>query len=46
MYDLNYDRTELVNIATKHPDIVAKLDIKWDIWAEQNFLTPLPKDMD
>lgn len=45
LYDVEHDRTELVNLATEHPDIVARLDSSWNIWADENFVTPLPKDL-
>jgi arylsulfatase A-like enzyme len=45
LYDLENDRTELVNLAAKHPDIVARLDSLWIIWADENFVTPLPEDL-
>jgi arylsulfatase len=45
LYDIENDRTELDNLAAKHPDIVAKLDRAWNIWAEENFVTPLPKNL-
>ena len=45
LYDIENDRTELNNLAAKHPDIVTRLDHAWDSWAEENFVTPLPKNL-
>jgi arylsulfatase A-like enzyme len=45
LYDLESDRTELIDLAAKQPDIVDKLDEQWSEWAEDNFVTPLPKDL-
>lgn len=44
LYDLEKDRTELVDLADQHPDIVARLDSAWSAWGEANYVTPLPKD--
>jgi arylsulfatase len=45
LYDLESDRTELVNLTTRYPEVVARLDSAWSIWAENNFVTPLPEDL-
>ena len=45
LYDMDHDRTELVNLASKYPHIVAKFDSMWNVWAEENFVTPLPKNL-
>ena len=42
LYDLQKDRTELNNLAGKYPDIVSRLDGLWNIWAKENYVTPLP----
>jgi len=42
LYDLQKDRTELNNLAGKYPDIVRRLDALWNIWAKENYVTPLP----
>ncbi|MFI5132050.1 MAG: sulfatase-like hydrolase/transferase [Chitinophagales bacterium] len=42
LYDLQKDRTELNNMADKYPDIVSRLDRLWNIWAKENYVTPLP----
>lgn len=44
LYDVTKDRTELVNLADKQTSVVAKLSEQWDAWAEQNRVTPFPKD--
>ena len=45
LYDIENDRTELDDLAAKHPEIVARLDRAWNTWAEENFVTPLPKNL-
>ena len=45
LYDIENDRTELNNLVVKYPDIVARLDHAWNKWAEENFVTPLPKNL-
>jgi len=42
LYDLQKDRAELNNLAGKYPDIVSRLDGLWNIWAKENYVTPLP----
>ena len=42
LYDLASDRTELVNLASKYPDVVHRLDSLWNNWARENYVTPLP----
>ena len=44
LYDIENDRTELENLAGEHPDIVQALVEKWDAWAAQNNVTPLPSN--
>jgi len=44
LYDVQADRTELRNLATKQPVRVRVLAAKWDAWAKANHVTPLPKD--
>ncbi len=44
LYDISVDRTELSNLAEKHPDVVKQLDQKWQAWAEANFVLPFPTD--
>jgi arylsulfatase len=45
LYNIENDRTELVNVSSKYPDIVNTLTGKWETWAKNNFVTPLPKDL-
>jgi len=45
LYDILHDRTELINLSKKNPDIVYRLDSLWSIWANENFVTPLPEDL-
>ncbi len=42
LYDMENDRTELNDLAEKYPSIVNRLDSLWNIWAEENYVTPLP----
>jgi arylsulfatase len=44
LYDTETDRTELRDLATAHPDVVQSLAAKWDQWASENHVTPLPRD--
>jgi arylsulfatase A-like enzyme len=43
LYDMERDRTELDDLADQHPQRVASLAKKWDIWAAENQVTPLPE---
>jgi arylsulfatase A-like enzyme len=43
LYDMEHDRTELVDLAAKHPRLVESLSKKWDTWAAENQVTPLPE---
>ena len=42
LYDMENDRTELNDLADKFPSIVNRLDSLWNIWAQDNYVTPLP----
>lgn len=42
LYDLNQDRTELNDLASKHPQRVKKLSDAWDKWATENKVLPWP----
>jgi arylsulfatase len=42
LYDMERDRTELVDLAEKQPRRVETLAKKWDAWAAENQVTPLP----
>ena len=44
LYDIGNDRTELDDLAGAHPELVASLSKKWDTWASENNVTPLPDD--
>lgn len=44
LYNVAEDRTELNDLAGKQPDLVRKLSHKWDVWAKENFVTPMPGD--
>lgn len=41
LYDLAADRTEMNNLAAKHPDKVKTLAAKWDAWAARAKVLPL-----
>ena len=42
LYDMERDRTELEDLADKQPQRVEALAKKWDTWAAENQVTPLP----
>jgi arylsulfatase len=42
LYDMERDRTEMEDLAEKQPKLVESLAKKWDAWASQNQVTPLP----
>jgi arylsulfatase len=44
LYDMEADRTELQDLAAKQPRIVEALSRKWDAWASDNHVTPMPAD--
>jgi arylsulfatase A-like enzyme len=39
LYDLTNDRTEKINLASKHPTIVQELDAAYQAWTKQNEVT-------
>jgi arylsulfatase len=43
LYDMERDRTELDDLAGQQPERVASLSKKWDTWAAENQVTPLPE---
>jgi arylsulfatase len=43
LYDMEHDRTELQDLAARHPALVEALSKKWDTWAAENQVTPLPE---
>ncbi len=45
LYNIMNDRTESKNLVKRHPVIAKYLAAKWDLWAEQNQVTPLPKNL-
>ncbi|MCZ6674287.1 MAG: arylsulfatase [Verrucomicrobia bacterium] len=44
LYNMSRVRTEMEDLSGKYKDVVTRLSGKWDDWAEENFVTPLPKD--
>jgi arylsulfatase len=38
LYDFNHDRSELHNLASQRPEIVARLAKEWDEWATRSFV--------
>jgi arylsulfatase A-like enzyme len=43
LYDMERDRTEMDDLAGKQPQRVESLARKWDAWAAENQVTPLPE---
>ncbi len=41
LYDIEADRVEMNNLATKHPDKLKELAAKWDAWAARANVLPL-----
>ena len=44
LYDIDEDRTELNDLASRQPDRVARMAEAWETWAAENYVTPLPDD--
>jgi arylsulfatase A-like enzyme len=44
LYDMTSIRTEMVDVSEGYRDVVTRLSRKWEAWAEDNNVTPLPKD--
>ncbi len=44
LYDMTTLRTEGMDVSEKYHDVVTRLSAKWDTWAKENHVTPLPKD--
>lgn len=42
LYRINEDRTETVNVADQHPEVVQELDSLWQDWANTNQVLPKP----
>ena len=40
LYDLDLDRTELNNLASKYPERVKKMAAQWNQWAKENQILP------
>ena len=45
LYDFKVDRTESNDLVEQHPTLVKKLSDAWDVWAAENHVTPLPRDL-
>jgi arylsulfatase len=43
LYDMERDRTEIDDLSEQQPQRVASLATKWDTWAAENQVTPLPE---
>jgi arylsulfatase A-like enzyme len=41
LFDMEADRTEMHNLAEKHPEKVKELEAKWDAWAKRSNVLPL-----
>lgn len=44
LYDMQRDRTEMEDLAAAQPRRVAALAKKWEAWAAENQVTPMPTD--
>ncbi|WP_119081070.1 arylsulfatase [Chitinophaga alhagiae] len=42
LYHISADETELKDLSAQHPDVVKKLEQRWQQWAEQNQVQPKP----
>lgn len=45
LYDIDVDRVEMQDLAQRRPSLVQELSEAWDQWADENQVTPLPKDL-
>ena len=45
LYDFTVDRTEMNDLAAKHPERVKAMNDAWEKWGAENQVTPLPKDL-
>ncbi len=45
LYDFTVDRSEMNDLSKTHPGIVQTLSAAWDQWADENQVTPLPRDL-
>ena len=44
LYDMEHDRTEMSDLAGRQPKLAESLAKKWDAWASENHVTPMPLD--
>ena len=44
LYDLKADRTELNNLIGEKASLARAIQTRWEFWAKENLVTPLPKD--
>ena len=44
LYDLNADRTELNNLISEKASLARAIQTRWEFWAKENLVTPLPDD--
>ena len=44
LYDMERDRTEMVDLGASQSKLVEAMAKKWDSWAAQNQVTPLPRN--
>lgn len=42
LYDMGHDRAETHNVASQHPDLVARMSQRWNAWAKRAFVDPWP----
>jgi arylsulfatase A-like enzyme len=42
LYDLDADRTERNDLASRHPETIAALSARWDDWARRSKVLPFP----
>ncbi len=40
LYDIEKDRTEMHNLAARHPEIVARMAQQWEDWARKAYVLP------
>ena len=42
LYDMNNDRSELMDVSAEHPELVKKMAAMWDKWAHEANVYPMP----
>ncbi|QDT63102.1 arylsulfatase [Calycomorphotria hydatis] len=42
LYDISIDRAETHDISAQHPDVVRRMKVAWDEWAQRNHVLPFP----